>query len=81
MRFEGYITITLEVRSGRPCIKGTRITVADVLEYFSGGMTEEEIARYWCRKSAIPWLGRADIGHDVGNRVVPFGNCARLSVN
>lgn len=37
------------------------------------GMSEEEIARYWCRRSGIPWLGRADIGHDVNNKVVPFG--------
>jgi muramoyltetrapeptide carboxypeptidase len=37
------------------------------------GMNEEEIARYWCRRSGIPWLGRADIGHDAGNKIVPFG--------
>jgi muramoyltetrapeptide carboxypeptidase len=37
------------------------------------GMTEEEVARYWCRRSGIPWLGRADIGHDSDNKIVPFG--------
>ena len=37
------------------------------------GMNEEEIARYWCRRSGIPWLGRADIGHDTRNKIVPFG--------
>lgn len=37
------------------------------------GKTEVEVARYWCARSGIPYLGRADIGHDVGNRVVPFG--------
>jgi len=37
------------------------------------GMTEEEIARHWCGRSGIPWLGRADIGHDIDNKVVPFG--------
>jgi muramoyltetrapeptide carboxypeptidase len=37
------------------------------------GMTEEEVARFWCQRSGIPWLGRADIGHDAGNKVVPFG--------
>lgn len=36
-------------------------------------MTEEEVARYWCERSGIPWLGRADIGHDVDNKIVPFG--------
>ncbi|HEX8232339.1 MAG TPA: LD-carboxypeptidase [Caulobacteraceae bacterium] len=35
--------------------------------------TEEEVARYWCERSGIPYLGRADIGHDAGNKVVPFG--------
>ena len=37
------------------------------------GMNEEEIARYWCQRSGIPWLGRADIGHDINNKIVPFG--------
>jgi muramoyltetrapeptide carboxypeptidase len=37
------------------------------------GETEEEIVRHWCRRSDIPFLGRADIGHDAANRVVPFG--------
>jgi muramoyltetrapeptide carboxypeptidase len=38
------------------------------------GMNEEEIARDWCQRSRIPWLGRADIGHDPGNKIVPFGS-------
>jgi muramoyltetrapeptide carboxypeptidase len=38
------------------------------------GMTEEEVARYWCRRSGIPWMGRADIGHDANNKIVPFGS-------
>jgi muramoyltetrapeptide carboxypeptidase len=37
------------------------------------GRTEDEIARDWCARSGIPYLGRADIGHDAGNKVVPFG--------
>lgn len=37
------------------------------------GMTEEEIARYWCERSGIAYLGRADIGHDAANAIVPFG--------
>ncbi len=31
------------IRSGKPTIRGTRITVTDVLEYLAGGMTEQEI--------------------------------------
>lgn len=37
------------------------------------GETEEEIVRHWCERSGITYLGRADIGHDVDNKVVPFG--------
>jgi uncharacterized protein (DUF433 family) len=37
------ITITPDVRSGKPCIAGTRITVYDILEYPAGGITETEI--------------------------------------
>jgi muramoyltetrapeptide carboxypeptidase len=37
------------------------------------GQTEEEVARGWCARSGMPWLGRADIGHDAANKVVPFG--------
>jgi muramoyltetrapeptide carboxypeptidase len=36
--------------------------------------SEEEVARRWCRDSGIEWLGRADIGHDGDNKVVPFGS-------
>lgn len=37
------------------------------------GQEVEDIARYWCERSRIPYLGRADIGHDASNAVVPFG--------
>jgi muramoyltetrapeptide carboxypeptidase len=37
------------------------------------GEDGEAIVRRWCAAAGIPWLGRADIGHDAANRVVPFG--------
>jgi muramoyltetrapeptide carboxypeptidase len=37
------------------------------------GETEEDIVRFWCRRAGIPFLGPADIGHDAGNKIVPFG--------
>jgi muramoyltetrapeptide carboxypeptidase len=37
------------------------------------GETAEEIAQRWCVKTGIDYLGRADIGHDADNRIVPFG--------
>ncbi len=39
----------------------------------SFGKTVEEICRFWCDKSGIAYLGRADIGHDAANAIVPFG--------
>jgi uncharacterized protein (DUF433 family) len=43
MRFEDYIEIQLGVRSGKPCFKGTRITVYDVLEYLAGEMDQDQL--------------------------------------
>ena len=37
------------------------------------GATPVQIAQDWCRRHAIPFLGEADIGHDAGNKLVPFG--------
>ena len=37
------ITLEPEKRGGKPCIRGLRITVYDVLEYLASGMTEAEI--------------------------------------
>ena len=37
------------------------------------GESEEEVVRHWCERSGIHYLGRADIGHDADNRIVPFG--------
>lgn len=38
-----FIAIDPDIRGGKPCIKGTRITVYDILEYMAGGMSETEI--------------------------------------
>jgi muramoyltetrapeptide carboxypeptidase len=35
--------------------------------------TAEEMAARWCGEMGVPYLGRATIGHDAANRVVPFG--------
>jgi uncharacterized protein (DUF433 family) len=55
MRYQERIVIDPAVRSGKPCIKGTRITVYDILEYLAGGMSENEILR------DFPSLSRDDI--------------------
>jgi len=43
MDFENIITIDPTIRSGKPCIRGMRITVYDVLDYLASGMTHAEI--------------------------------------
>jgi len=41
------------------------------------GENEEEITKHWCAVAGIPYLGRADIGHDIENKIVPFGRLRR----
>ena len=55
MDYSKIITIESGKRSGKPCIRGMRITVQDVLEYLAGGMTEDDIVR------DFPELTRDDI--------------------
>ena len=43
MDYQSRITIEPGKRSGKPCIRGLRITVYDVLEYLASGMTEVQI--------------------------------------
>jgi uncharacterized protein (DUF433 family) len=43
MNYDGIITLQPGKRSGKPCIRGMRITVYDVLSYLASGMTRAEI--------------------------------------
>jgi uncharacterized protein (DUF433 family) len=45
MDYSEIITIESGKRSGKPCIRGMRITVSDVLSYLASGMSEEEILK------------------------------------
>jgi uncharacterized protein (DUF433 family) len=55
MKYQERITITPGKRSGKPCIRGTRITVYDILEYLASGMSEEQVM------SEFPELKKEDI--------------------
>ncbi len=55
MSFRDRITIEAGKRGGKPCIRGMRITVYDVLGYLASGMTYDEIL------SDFPYLTREDI--------------------
>ena len=43
MNYQDRITVESGKRSGKPCVRGLRITVSDVLEYLASGMSEDEI--------------------------------------
>jgi uncharacterized protein (DUF433 family) len=43
MDFQGRITINPAVRFGKPCVRGTRLTVGDVLGFLASGMGEAEL--------------------------------------
>ena len=53
--YAGIITVEPGKRGGKPCIRGLRITVYDILEYLASGMTEPEIL------ADFPDLTREDI--------------------
>jgi uncharacterized protein (DUF433 family) len=55
MRYQDIITIEPGKRGGKPCIRGMRITVYDVLSYLASGMTYEEIL------DNFPYLTQEDI--------------------
>jgi uncharacterized protein (DUF433 family) len=55
MDYRDRITINPAMRSGKPCIRGMRITVQDVLEYLASGMCKDEIL------SDFPYLEQEDI--------------------
>jgi len=49
------ITVDPAVRFGKPCVRGTRLTIGDVLGYLAGGMAEAELL------SDFPQLTRDDV--------------------
>lgn len=55
MNYRDIITIEPGKRGGKPCIRGMRITVYDVLEYLASGMSQEEVL------ADFPYLTREDI--------------------
>jgi uncharacterized protein (DUF433 family) len=42
-KFSAYISINADIRFGKPCIKGTRIAVSDILQWLASGMSHKEI--------------------------------------
>jgi uncharacterized protein (DUF433 family) len=55
MNYQDIITLEPGKRGGKPCIRGMRITVYDVLEYLASGMSQQEIL------DDFPYLTEEDI--------------------
>lgn len=55
MSYQDIITIEPGKRGGKPCIRGMRITVYDVLEYLASGMSQRQVLE------EFPYLTEADI--------------------
>ena len=55
MDYRDRIVLDPEVRFGKPIVRGTRVTVGDVLSYLAAGMSEDEIL------ADFPYLAREDI--------------------
>ena len=55
MNYKDIITIDPKQRGGKPCIRGMRITVYDILDYLASGMTAEKILK------DFPYLTESDI--------------------
>ena len=55
MEYKNRITLETGKRSGQPCIRGMRITVADILSYLAAGMSHQELLQ------DFPYLEAEDI--------------------
>jgi uncharacterized protein (DUF433 family) len=65
MQYQNIITIKPGKRGGKPCIRGMRITVYDVLSYLASGMTYEEILNdfpYLTQEDILACLSYTDLG-------------------
>lgn len=78
MDYRERIIIDPDMRGGKPCIRGMRITVYDVLGYLASGMSHEEIL------ADFPYLEAGDIRAslafvaDNGRMFVSYPPCAKL---
>jgi uncharacterized protein (DUF433 family) len=55
MDYRDRVAVDPQIRFGKPCVRGTRMTVGDVLSYLAAGMSEDEVL------ADFPYLTREDI--------------------
>src|SRR5260221_7996823 len=78
MDYSKIITIEPGKRSGKPCIRGLRITVQDILEYLAGGMTEDEILDDFSELTHADIKACLAFAADRGNGVITFDTSVPL---
>ena len=66
--YKRYINIDPEIRSGKPCVKGTHITVYDVLSYLAAGTGIEQLILDFPQLSLEAILACLSYSADAGNR-------------
>lgn len=69
VNYREFITIEPGKRSGKPCIRGQRITVYDILEYLASGMTIEEILNDFPELTKEDFLASLAFAADAEKRV------------
>ena len=70
MSYRDRIVVDPAIRSGKPCVKGTRISVYDILEYLAGGMSEDDVLR------DFQGLARDDVRAALEFAAARAGRCA-----
>ena len=72
MSYRDIITIEPGKRGGKPCIRGLRITVYDVLEYLASGMTQDQVLREFPELSAQDIQACLEYAADRERRLAPI---------
>ena len=73
MNYLERITIGPNQRQGKPCIRGMRITVQDILEYLASDMTTDEVL------TDFPYLEREDILASLAYAAQRLGNVTHIN--
>jgi uncharacterized protein (DUF433 family) len=86
MNYRNHITIEANKRGGKPCVRGLRITVYEVLEYLASEMTEAEILDDFPDltredlKACIAYAAECSIDSHLKSNIDNFFQCDGLSV-
>jgi uncharacterized protein (DUF433 family) len=73
------ITVGTDVRFGKPCIRGHRITVQEILEWLSRGASQEQILADYPQLEDEDFLAVAEAHRDPGGFVLRIGKCTSPS--